>query len=113
MTPLMSTATCQSQVLFEVQNFASFSAVAFTPCTQNQGQTGSGVVCSFDAGTGMQIIGVQATYNYTFISPWVGACLTFGSCWFGVNSTSGTNPGTDTAPLVSTVIFMNEPFPSS
>jgi Flp pilus assembly protein TadG len=113
MTPLISTSTCQSQIIFEVQNFASFSAVSFTPCAQNQGQPGSGVVCPFDAGTAEQIIGVQATYNYTFISPWVGACLTLGSCWFGVGSSSGSNPGTDTVPLVTTVIFMNEPFPSS
>jgi len=113
LTPIMTTGTCQSQVVFEVLNFASFATVAFTPCTQNQGQPGNGTVCPFDAGTGMQIIGVQATYNYTFMSPWVGACLTLGSCWFGVNTNSGTNPGTDVVPLVSTVVFMNEPFPSS
>jgi hypothetical protein len=43
--------------------------------------------------------------------PWVGACLTGGACWFGLG-TGGAGPGTDSAVLTSTVIFMNEPFPS-
>lgn len=112
MSPVMSAATCQSQVIFQVQVFSGFGSVAFTPCTQNQNQTGNGTVCGFVPGTASQIVGVQVTYNRPFLIPWVGACLTGGSCWFGAGTTAGTSAGTGTAPLTSTVIFENEPFPS-
>ena len=112
LSPLISSATCQSSVIFEVQVFTNFAGVSFTPCTQNTNANQSGY-CSFSPGTGTQIVGVQATYNYPFMVPWVGACLTGGSCWFGAGTASGSNPGRGTAPLVSTVVFMNEPFPSS
>jgi Flp pilus assembly protein TadG len=112
LSPVMSSATCQSSVIFEVQVFTNFAGVSFTPCTQNSNANQSGY-CSFNTGAGTQIVGVQVNYNYPFMVPWVGACLTGGSCWFGAGTTSGTNPGRGTAPLVSTVVFMNEPFPSS
>jgi Flp pilus assembly protein TadG len=111
MTPVMSTATCQSQVVFEVQVFTSFSGVSFTACTQNTDPSGVGY-CPFGAGTASQIVGVKITYNRPFIVPWVGACLTGGSCWVGPGTGSGSGSGTNTATLTSTVIFLNEPFPS-
>jgi Flp pilus assembly protein TadG len=112
MSPMMSVATCQSQVVFDVQVFSDFGSVSFTPCTQDTDSTQAGY-CSFSAGIADQIVGVQVTYNRSFMVPWVGACLSGGSCWFGLGTTDGSNPGTDSVPLVSTVIFQNEPFPSS
>jgi Flp pilus assembly protein TadG len=112
MSPVMSVATCQSEVVFEVQVFSNFGSVSFTPCTQDT-DSSQGGYCGFSAGIADQIVGVQVTYNRPFIVPWVGACLSGGSCWFGLGTTNGSNPGTDSVPLVSTVIFQNEPFPSS
>jgi Flp pilus assembly protein TadG len=110
MGPVMTTAQCSANVIFTVQTFASFGSVSFTSCTQNANQPGGGTPCSFTPGTGGQIVGVQATYNRPFIIPWVGGCLSGGSCWAGLGTASGTNPGTGNVPLVSTVIFRNEPF---
>ena len=112
MTPIMSTATCQSNIIFEVQTFTDFSSVSFGACTQDSDSTQSGY-CTFTPGIASQIVGVQVTYSRPFLVPWVGACLSGGSCWFGAGTTDGTNAGTGTGPLVSTVIFRNEPFPSS
>lgn len=112
MSPIMSTATCQSQVIFEVQVFSDFGAVSFTPCTRSEDESGSGTACSFAPGIASQIVGVRVTYNRPFIIPWVGACLTGGSCWFGLGTVGGTSTGTNVAPLTSTVVFRNEPFPS-
>jgi Flp pilus assembly protein TadG len=112
MSSVMSTAQCDSDIIFQVQVFSSFGAVSFTPCTLNNNQTGTGTVCSFSPGTGGAIVGVQATYNRPFIIPWVAACLTGGSCWAGLGTTNGSNPGTGSVTLVSTVIFRNEPFSS-
>jgi Flp pilus assembly protein TadG len=112
MSPVMSVATCQSDVLFEVQVFSDFGSVSFTLCTQDTDSSQAGY-CAFNAGIANQIVGVQVTYNRSFIVPWVGACLSGGSCWFGLGTTNGSNPGTNSVPLVSTAIFQNEPFPSS
>jgi len=109
MGPVMTSAQCASDIIFEVQSFTSFGSVSFTSCTLNNNQTGTGTVCSFTPGTGGEIVGVQATYNRPFIIPWVAACLSGGSCWTG-GTTGGSNPGTGTVQLVSTVIFRNEPF---
>jgi Flp pilus assembly protein TadG len=113
MGSVMTTAKCTANIIFEVQTFTNFGSVAFTPCVRNNNNTtGTGTVCGFTPGTGGQIVAVQATYNYSFIIPWVGACLTGGSCWAGLGTTSGSNPGTGSVSLVSTVIFRNEPFSS-
>ena len=109
MSAVMSSATCTADIIFEVQTFSSFGSVSFTPCVLNNNQTGTGTVCSFNAGAGGDIVGVRATYSRSFIVPWIGACLTGGSCWTG-GTTGGSNPGTGTVKLVSTVIFRNEPF---
>ncbi|MBV9859497.1 MAG: pilus assembly protein [Alphaproteobacteria bacterium] len=110
MSSIMSTATCQASVIFEVQTFSNFGSISLTPCTQNANQSGSGTPCSFTPGSASQIVAVQATYNRPFIVPWVSACLTGGTCWIGPSMANGSNPGSGTAPLISTVIFKNEPF---
>lgn len=112
MSPIMSTSTCQSQVLIDVNVYTTFGNVGFTPCTYNVGQTGSGTQCGFSPGDSSQIIGVQVTYNRRFIVPWVGACLAGQSCWMGINTHQTTTSG-NAIPLISTVVFMNEPFPGS
>jgi hypothetical protein len=106
----MSVSECDSQVIFEVRVFTSFGSVSFTPCTLNANQTGAGPTCIFSPGTGRQIIGVKASYPRPFIIPWVGACLSGGSCWAGLRTTKGSNAGIGTATLTSTLIFQNEPF---
>ena len=113
MSSLMSVSQCNSNVIFEVQVFTNFGSVSFTPCTQNANQTGTGNACNFSPGTAGQIIGVQASYPRPFIIPWVGACLSGGSGWAGLGTSNGSNPGTGSVTLTSTVIFQNEPFPSS
>jgi Flp pilus assembly protein TadG len=110
MGPVMSSAQCASNIIFEVQTFSSFGSVSFTPCTLNNNQTGTGTICTFTPGSGGQIVGVRAVYNRPFIIPWVGACLTGGSCWAGLGTTHGSSSGTGSVALMSTVIFRNEPF---
>jgi Flp pilus assembly protein TadG len=112
MAPVMSTGTCQSQLIFDVEVFNSFGGVAFTPCTLNNNQVGVGTVCKFTPGNATNIVGVQVTYNRQFIVPWVGACLGGGSCWLGAGTPLGSTPG-NAIPLISTVVFRNEPFPSA
>lgn len=111
---LLVLANCSganSTVLFSVQTFANFGAVSFPVCNQNANQSGTGTPCPFQPGTGGEIVGVQVTYNRPFIIPWVGQCLTGGTCWLlGGNGLDGTH-GTGKAKLVSTVVFKNEPFP--
>jgi Flp pilus assembly protein TadG len=111
MGPVMSASTCQSQVLYEVQVFSSFGSVAFTACTQTTDSSAAGY-CPFSAGTASQIVGVKITYKRPFIVPWVGSCLSGGACWFGPGTSSSSGSGTNTATLTTTVIFLNEPFPS-
>jgi Flp pilus assembly protein TadG len=116
MSPLMSTATCDANVLFEVQVFGAYGAMTFSACTQNNKDTnpptGSGV-CAFSAGSGGNIVGVRVSYTRTYLVPWVGACLSGGSCWTGVAGTAGNAQGSQSTTLSSTVIFQNEPFGSS
>lgn len=113
MSALIPAATCDSNVLFEVQVFANYGSLAFTPCTRNSNQAGNGAACTFTPGAGGNIVGVRVSYARPFIVPWVGACLSGGSCWTGLGSGGGSAPGTQTATLMSTVIFQNEPFGSS
>jgi Flp pilus assembly protein TadG len=110
MDSLMSSSTCQGKVVFEVQTFPNFGSVSMTPCTKNANQAGSGTACTFAPGNAGQIVAVQAIYNRQFLIPWVGACLSGGHCWLGLGTTTGTGAGSGAVPLVSTVIFRNEPF---
>lgn len=113
LAPVLSSSTCTANVIFDVQVFANYGGVAFTPCTQNANASGAGTVCNFNPGVGTNIVGVQVTYNRPFIVPWVGGCLTGGSCWIGSGTALGSGGGTNTAPLISTVVFQNEPFPGT
>ncbi|MGO8918419.1 MAG: TadE/TadG family type IV pilus assembly protein [Stellaceae bacterium] len=114
MSSLMTVATCDTNVLFEVQTFSGFGTMTFTSCTYNNNQTGTGTVCNFTPGVGGNIVGVRVSYARPYIVPWVGACLTGGNCWTGPASTAGSGAqGTQTTTLTSTVIFQNEPFGSS
>lgn len=110
MSPLISTSTCESNVLFDVEVFSGFGSISFTPCVRNNNTTGSGTACQFSPGTSSQIVGVRVSYPRPFIVPWVGACLSGGSCWAGLGTSSRSNPGSGAALLTSTVIFQNEPF---
>jgi Flp pilus assembly protein TadG len=110
LSALMSSSNCQGNVLFEVQIFPNFGSVAFTSCTLNANGAGPGTKCTFTPGVGDQIIGVRASYQRKYLVPWVSGCLTGGSCWFGLGTTPGSNPGSGSTNLVSTVIFRNEPF---
>ena len=112
MSPILNTATCDSQVLIDVNTFTTFSGVSFSPCTYNAGQTGSGTQCAFSPGEASQIIGVRTSYARHFIVPWVGACLSGQACWMGLNTAQTTTSG-NAVTLVSTVVFMNEPFPQN
>ncbi len=110
MSPLMSVSECDAKVIFEVQVFSSFGSVSLTPCTLNANRTGTGTVCQFSPGTGGQIVGVKVSYPRPFIIPWVGKCLSGGSCWAGLGTTQGSNNGTGVATLTTTVVLQNEPF---
>ena len=72
---------------------------------------GNGAVCNWEPGKSTQIVGVQATYNRKFIVPWVDRCLTTGACWFGMGTRGPAGGASNTVPLISTVVFKNEPFP--
>jgi Flp pilus assembly protein TadG len=110
MSSLMSVADCNANVVFEVQVFPNFGAIGtngFGACAQNaQG----GTVCPFNPGAGGQVIGVRTSYARPYLIPWVGACLSGGTCWAGLGTSSSGSAGTGTTTLVSTVIFRNEPF---
>jgi Flp pilus assembly protein TadG len=106
---LMSNTQCQANVLFEVQVFPDFSSASFTACTVNANGAGPGTKCTFTPGTPTQTVGVRVSYQRPYLIPWVSGCLTGGSCWTGLGTSTGSNPGTGRTTLVSTVIFQNEP----
>lgn len=111
---LLVLANCSganSVVQFSVQTFSNFGTVSFPVCNQNANQTGNGTPCPFQPGTAGQIVGVQVTYKRHFIIPWVGQCLTGGTCWLIGGNGLGGRAGTGAATMVSTVVFKNEPFP--
>jgi Flp pilus assembly protein TadG len=107
---LLTASNCASNVIFDVETFATFTAVTFThtpACTSNAG-SGSGVPCPFTPGNTGQIVGVRVQYQRAYLIPWVSACLSGGSCWYGLGS-SAPSGGTGKATLSSTVVFQNEP----
>lgn len=116
LSSIMSTTACQSNILFEVNNYsgssAKFGNIAFSSCTYNANATGVGTQCPFNSGQGTDIVAVQVSYPYHFIVPWVSSCLTpGGNCWVGPGSANGTATGTGVVLLISTVVMKNEPFP--
>jgi Flp pilus assembly protein TadG len=114
MASLMTVTKCDSSVIFDVEvppsSNNTFGGLSFTSCSLNNNQSGSGTKCNFATTNGGQIVGVRATYTRSFIIPWVGACLSGGSCWTGPGSAGGSNAGTGGITLTSTVVFRNEPF---
>jgi Flp pilus assembly protein TadG len=88
-----------SSLVYSVQTFASWSSAQTTmsqPVTRNA--SGTSTSTGWTPGTASQIVAVQVTYNRSFITPWVIQYL-------------GSSYGT--AFLSSTVVFQNEPFPTS
>lgn len=88
-----------ASLLYNVQTFTSWSSAQTTisqPITRNN----HGVMTNtgWTPGTSSQIVAVQVTYNRSFITSWVTQYL--GGAY-------------GTAFLSSTVVFQNEPFPSS
>jgi Flp pilus assembly protein TadG len=107
LSPLVSKATCATNVVFDVEPVSSFGGAAFQhdpPCTQSASSSGSGVPCPFNLGSGGQIVGVQVRYWRPFIVPWVGECLS-GSCWSSRDSAQGSSPGTSVMRQTSVAIF--------
>lgn len=80
---------------YDVRSFGSFAAVQ--PPVLTFDSQGNPTNNCFDTGGANAIIAVRIAYNYTFITPNLGAILGGG----------GTTP---TVPFVYTVIIQNEPF---
>jgi len=83
-------------IIYQAQVFNNWTAAQTavnTPPTRNA--NGQMVSQGFSAGTQNQIVVVTVTYNYPFFTPWVGGLL-------GGSSNS--------ALLMSTVVFQNEPY---
>jgi Flp pilus assembly protein TadG len=80
----------QSQVF---NDWTSAQTSLNTPPTRDS--NGNYVSAGFSAGTQSQIVVVTVTYNYPFFTPWIASLL-------GGSSNS--------ALLVSTVVFQNEPY---
>jgi Flp pilus assembly protein TadG len=83
-------------IVYQAQVFNNWSAAQTavnTPPTRNS--NGTFVSSGFSAGTPGQIMVVTVTYNYPFFTPWIGGLV-------GGSSQS--------ALLMSTVVFQNEPY---
>jgi len=97
LSTLLSPATCSSNVVFEIEPYPSVGGMIFQhdpPCTHNAASSGSGGACPFDLGGGGRIVGVQVRYWRPFIVPWIGGCLSGGSCWAGDGAAPGSSPRT-------------------
>src|SRR5229473_2744726 len=107
---LLSQATCNSNVVFEVEPYSSFGGMTFQhdpPCTHNATSSGSGVACPFNLGSAGQIVGVEVRYWRPFIVPWIGGCLSGGGCWAGDGTAPGSSPRT--VMQTSVVVFRYQP----
>jgi Flp pilus assembly protein TadG len=93
-------------LIYQVQEFSTWSGAQTavnTPITTNPhtgaptggGLCGTGVPSCFNAGNCGEIEIVQVTYAYPFFTQWIGGLL---------------GGSTETALLMSTVVFQNEPF---
>ncbi|HTW50930.1 MAG TPA: TadE/TadG family type IV pilus assembly protein [Stellaceae bacterium] len=80
----------QSQVF---NDWSSAQTSLNTPPTRDS--NGNLISAGFTPGTLSQIVVVTVTYNYPFFTPWIASML---------------GGGTDSALLMSTVVFQNEPF---
>jgi Flp pilus assembly protein TadG len=83
-------------LIYQVQEFASWSATQTALNTPpKRDKNGNLVTVGFTAGNCGQIEAVQVTYNYKFFTPWIAQKL---------------GGSTQSAFLMSTVVFQNEPF---
>ncbi|HZC11542.1 MAG TPA: TadE/TadG family type IV pilus assembly protein [Mycobacterium sp.] len=102
-----------SGVLIEVQAFPNgFANITFPKCTEsaNEPPVNGGTPCPFNTGNAGEVVGVRVSYARPYIVPWVGQCLTTGSCWLGVGTHYSTPAASYTTNLMSTVVFQNEPY---
>jgi Flp pilus assembly protein TadG len=85
-----------SNLIYQVQEFASWSATQTALNTPPQrDKNGNLVTAGFTAGNCGDIVAVQVTYNYKFFTPWIAQQL---------------GGSLQSAFLMSTVVFQNEPF---
>jgi Flp pilus assembly protein TadG len=83
-------------LLYQVQEFASWSATQTALNTPpKRDKYGNLITAGFTAGTCGDIVAVQVTYNYQFFTLWIGSQL---------------GGSLNSAFLMSTVVFQNEPF---
>jgi Flp pilus assembly protein TadG len=110
LSAVLINATCDGNVVFDVEPFSRAGAMFAhdPPCTRNANAGGSGVACPFDVGGGGQIVGVQVRYWRPFLVPWVGGCLSGGSCWFGGAPAQGSSPGVGGVLQTSVAVFRDE-----
>ncbi len=107
---LPTAASCETNVVFDVEPFVRStpdSLARGSSCTPRANSPGRAGACAFDLGTGGQIIRVEVQYHRPFILPWIGACLSGGSCWAGVGTDNGSNPGSADMLHRSVVIIRN------
>ena len=83
-------------MIYQVQDFPSWSATQTALTTPpKRDKNGNLVTAGFTAGNCGDIIAVQVTYNYPFFTLWIGSQL---------------GGSLNSAFLMSTVVFQNEPF---
>jgi hypothetical protein len=83
-------------LVYQVQEFATWSATQTALNTPPQRDiNGNLVTAGFAAGNCGDIVAVQVTYNYKFFTPWIAQRL---------------GGSLQSAFLISTVVFQNEPF---
>jgi Flp pilus assembly protein TadG len=83
-------------IIYQAEVFNNWTAAQTavnTPPTRDS--NGNYVSAGFTAGTQSQIMVVTVTYNYPFFTPWIGSVL---------------GGSSNTALLMSTVVFQNEPY---
>ena len=85
-----------SNIIYQAQvfnNWTGAQTAVNTPPTRTA--SGNFVSSGFSPGTAGQIVVVTVTYNYPFFTPWIGGLL---------------GGSTNSALLMSTVVFQNEPY---
>jgi Flp pilus assembly protein TadG len=83
-------------LVYQVQEFASWSATQTALNTApKRDKNGNLISAGFNAGNCGDIVAVQVSYNYQFFTLWIGSQL---------------GGSTNSAFLMSTVVFQNEPF---
>jgi Flp pilus assembly protein TadG len=86
MGTIMNSVDCKTNLVINVVSVKStnFSQINFNNC------------CTWNPGGGGDVVGVQISYQRPFIIPWVGTVLSINN--------------SQKVPIVTTVVFRNEPF---